>query len=123
MPPERFDGQRGILSITIWEQTDGSQRMQYSLITSNPDFSYLILEGEGLESLQNNNSRPVAVWGTIGAKDGIPILNVEHFEIPFPDLQFQIMKGVEKSVELEGQTVLLFTDESGKAFVEFATNC
>lgn len=125
MPTERFDGQRGMLSITIYEQTDGSQRVQYSFITNNQDFPYLILEGKNLESLQSNNGRPVDVWGTIGYDPtvGILSLNVERYEIPFPDLQFQILKGIEESVELDGQTVLLFTADDGKQYVELAPNC
>lgn len=125
MPPERFDGQRGILTITIYEQADGGQRVVYGFITNNIDFPYLTLQGDGLERLQSNNGRPVDVWGTISydASIGVPSLNVERFEIPFPDLQFQIMKGVEESVELESQTVLLFTADDGQQYVELAPNC
>ena len=125
MPTERFDRQRGILSITIYEQADGGQRVVYGFITNNVDYPYLTLQGDNLESLQSNNGRPVDVWGTISydSSIGVASLNVERFEIPFPDLKFQIIKGVEASLQLEGQTVLLFTAEDGRQYVELAPNC
>jgi hypothetical protein len=121
--------QRGILSITIFESPNGDQRPSYGFLTMGPSdefdtFYYYILEGDGLESLQQYNGRPVDVWGKLGTSDeGIVKIDVERFEIPFPDLQYQIMKGEEKSLEIDGQNVLLFTDEGGTSYVEFAPNC
>ncbi len=125
MPLERWEGQRGILSITIYEKEDGTRRVQYGFIANNPEFPYLLLEGEGLEALQEYNGRPVDIWGTVGnlSEAGMPLLNVERFEIPFPDLQFQIRKGTQKSVEAGGQSVLLFTDENGSEYVELGPDC
>ena len=125
MPLERWEGQRGILNITIYEKTDGSRRVQYGFITDNPDFPYLLLEGGNLDALQKYNGHPVDIWGTVGnlSEDGMALLNVERFEIPFPDLQYQIIKGTQKSVEAGGQSVLLFTDENGNNYVELGPGC
>ena len=122
---QRMEGQRGILNITIYEQANGGQRFIYGFLTNNPDFPYLLLEGDGLEALQKYNSRPVDVWGTVGglSEGGMMVLNVERFEIPFPDLQFQILKGTAKIVEANNQPVVLFTDENGNDFVELVSNC
>jgi hypothetical protein len=123
--PQTVEGLRGTLSITIFEQTDGGQRVSYGFLTADPNYPYLILEGNGLEGLQSYNGRPVDIWGTVNVSHdtGLMLLNVDRFEIPFPDLQFQILKGMEKSVEIDGQTVLLFTDENGRNYVELAPNC
>ena len=122
--PTQLAAQRGILSITIFEQTDGSQRVQYGFITGNPEYFYVLLEGDNLEELQSYNSRPVDVWGTLSTNaDGFQVVTVERFEIPFPDLQFQILKGTEKNIEIDGRTVLLFTGEDGRDYVELAPNC
>lgn len=129
MPPET-NNLRGIVTITIYEQADGGQRVLYGFVNMAPanvpdTFYYYILEGDGLEELQKYNGRPVDVWGTVSSlsDDGIVKFHVDRFEAPFPDLQFQILKGTEKSVELDGQTVLLFTDENGQDYVELGPNC
>ncbi len=125
MPPERFDGQRGILNITIYEQADGGQRVVYGFLTNNMDYPYLTLEGEGLESLQSNNARPVNVWGEISYDPaiGIPSLKIERYEIPFPGLQYQIFKGTESDATVNGQELRLFTDTNGTTYVELNTGC
>lgn len=127
MPPQDVN-LRGIVSITILEKEDGSQRFNIGFITMGPSdnfdtFYYYILEGENLEGLQQYNGRPVDVWGKLGALDGVPSINVERFEIPFPDLQFQIMKGTEAATEINGEPAVLFTDESGAQFLETGQNC
>lgn len=127
MPPQDVN-LRGILSITIFEKEDGSRRFNYGFLNMGAAneidaFYYYILEGDGLEALQQYNGRPMDVWGKLEALNGVPTINVERFEIPFPDLQFQIMKGVESTIEIEGQAATLLTDESGAQFVELGTNC
>jgi len=54
---------------------------------------------------------------------GALVVIVEKFEIPFPDLQFQILKGTEKSVQLDGKDVVLFTVENGSVYVEYTPAC
>jgi hypothetical protein len=62
----------------------------------------------------------VDVWGTIEMKDGAPTLKVERYEIPFPDLQFQILHGKQQSVTLEGQTATLFTTTDGQTYAQMS---
>jgi hypothetical protein len=85
----------------------------------------MLLEGKDLQSLQNFHNRPVNIWGTIDHfnQAGIPIIKVEKFEIPFPDLKFQVLKGTEKTINIQDQTALLFTSEDGKSYVQLAPNC
>ena len=124
-PNHQFEKQRGILTINIYKSQDGSQRVEYGFVTSDPAFPYMILEGDNLDELQDYHNRPLEIWGTTDGvnNQGIPLVKVEKFEIPFPDLKFQIMKGTEKSIDLQGRTVLLFTSEEGKEYVQLAPNC
>jgi len=118
--PQRVEGLRGFLSITIYGRSDGSQRVEYGLVTNQPPFPYLRLEGKELEGLQAYQNRPADVWGTVThATDGTPELMVERYEIPFPDLQFQIMRGRQELVTLEGQAATLFTSK-GQTYVQFS---
>jgi LysM repeat protein len=122
--PQRVEGLRGLLNVTIYEKADGSQRATYGFLTDNPGNPYITLEGDNLQELQKYNNRPIKVWGQLSVDEyGQTVLKAERFEVLFPDLQFQILKGVEKSVEVQGQTVLLFTAEDGKNYVELAPNC
>ncbi|HET9907644.1 MAG TPA: hypothetical protein VFQ23_13415, partial [Anaerolineales bacterium] len=41
------------------------------------------------------------------------------YEIPFPDLQFQILLGTQQVQEIDGQIAIVFTTETGQTFVEF----
>jgi len=117
---EKVEGVRGMMSITIYQQADGSQRVEYGFITNADPYPYLSLEGEDLEALQNYQNKPVDVWGTVETTpEGQPILKVERYEIPFPDLQFQILRGTQTSVTLDGQPATLFTTEDGKTYVQF----
>ena len=114
---KRIEGKRGNLSISLYEQTDGSKRTEYNFFS--PDAQY-ILEGQGLEQLNNYHNRPVTIWGTVTAYNQyqIPIVTVERFEIPYPDLKFQILRGTQKLVTINGQQVTLFKSQDGKSFVQ-----
>ena len=119
---QQIVGQRGNLSVTIYKKPDGSQRVQYAL-TSNDGKNLLgpmLLEGMDLQELQKQNNRPVDIWGTLDHydQDGNPVVKVERYEIPFPDLRFQIMKGTQKTITINGQSALLFTSQDGKGFVQ-----
>ncbi len=122
---QRIEGQRGIFTVTIYNQTDGSQRVEYRFITSDPTYPYMYLEGNNLQSLQNYHNRPVDIWGAIDHANeyGMPVVKVEKFEIPFPDLQFQILKGTEKTINIQDQIALLFTSDAGQSYVQLAPNC
>ena len=116
------EGQRGLVSVTFYNQPDGSQRVEYSLYFSGGQVEpAMILQGEGLETLQAMHNRPVDVWGSISAYDeqfGLVYLDVERFEIPYPDLQFQILRGAQRETEIDGQAAILFTTTDGQTYTE-----
>ncbi len=117
--PQKVEGMRGYLSITIYKQADGSQRVDYGFINDNAVYPSLPLEGENLEALQAYQGRPVDVWGSIESQEGQVVLKVERYEIPFPGLQFQILRGKQTPVTLNGQPATLFTADDGKTYVQF----
>lgn len=117
--PQKVDGLRGTLSITIYKQKDGSQRVEYNLLNKDTPFPFLPLEGENLEALQAWQNKPVDVWGTVETNEaGQPALKVDRYEIPFPDLQFQILRGTQTPVTLDGQQVTLFTSADGQTYAQ-----
>jgi hypothetical protein len=78
------------------------------------------MEGSNLSELDPYNALPIIVTGTI---DKTGKLVVDNYRIPYPDLQFQILKGTQKVEQLEGQNVVVFTTEDGNSYVEYlATN-
>ena len=117
-----IEGLRGIVMVTIFEKEDGTRRMEYYLSVSSPDHlgaNYYYLSGDALQGLENYHNRPVDIWGAPAQReDGQFAINVERFEIPYPDLQFQLMTGTEKLVTLEGQPATLFTAEDGTQFAQ-----
>ncbi len=121
----RFEGQRGIVMVTLNTQLDGSQRMLYYLVSNDPNYPYISLEGEDLETLQAYHNRPVEIWGSGDHFDenGTLVVLVERFEIPFPDLQFQILKGTQASAQIEGNSALLFIAENGQSYVQLGSDC
>ncbi len=124
--PQQIEGLRGIVTITINKQAKGSQRMVYGFMVDpakNPG-GYMLLEGEDLQPLQQNNNRPVDIWGVVDHlnENGMPVITVERYEIPFPDLSFQILRGTQKLTEVEGQPATLFTTGDGKTYVQLYTD-
>lgn len=107
---------RGMVSISIYENADGSQRSEIILVTA--DQSYL-LEGNS-EAWKNFHNLPAVVWGSINAytEYQTPIITVDRFEVPFPDLQFQIVRGTQRLTTLEGQDVILFTAQDGSTYAQ-----
>lgn len=119
--PQKVEGLRGLLSINIYKKPDGSQRVEYGLVTNADPYPYLLLEGENLDALQAYQNRPLDVWGTLDFdSNGTPVVKVERYEIPFPDLQFQILRGRQKTVTIEGQPATLFTTADGQTYVQFS---
>ena len=128
VPPEpspvgqKIEGQRGIAMVEIYRQTDGSQQTIYRLLSpQSSQYNYFQLIGDGLEGLEKYHNRPVDIWGTIESVDinnGI-VVNVERYEVPFPDLQFQILRGTQEQVTLDGQEAILFTTK-GQTYVQFS---
>ncbi len=116
---EKVEGLRGMMNITVFKQADGGQRVQYGFLGNTDPYPYYLLEGENLEELQGYQNRPVDVWGTVEYKEEGAFLTVERYEIPFPDLQFQILRGVQTSTTIEGQPATLFTTDEGQTYVQF----
>ncbi len=120
--PRQIEGLRGILSVTISRQPDGSQVVAYGFLantTSDPG-GYMLLDGNGLEALQGYNSRPVDIWGTLetSSDNGILHVKVERFEIPFPDLKVQVLQGTQKLTEINGQPATLLIADTGETYVQ-----
>ncbi len=117
-----IEGLRGIVTVNIFEKEDGTRRMEYYLAVNSPDHlgtAYYYLAGDALQGLENHHNRPVDVWGTPAQNpDGQFAINVDRYEIPYPDLQFQLMTGTEKLVTLEGQPATLFTAEDGTQYAQ-----
>ncbi len=120
----QLDDQRGFVNVTLFNQPDGSQRAEYSLfyVPEGQPFSIaLLLQGEGLGVLQDYQNLPVEIWGTVtGLNDqtGMAIVNVERFALPFPDVQFQILRGTQQTVKVEGQQAVVFTTTDGESYVQ-----
>lgn len=118
----KIDGLRGILSITINKDKGGNQQVTYGFAANaNADPSgYMVLQGSDLTALQAYNSRPVDIWGTMDASQnpGVPVVKVERYEIPFPDLKVQVYRGTQKETNLAGQPATLFTTTDGQTHVQ-----
>jgi len=119
---QKIEGQRGIALVEIYRQTDGSLQTVYRLLSPlSSQYNYFQLTGDGLAALEKYHSRPIDIWGTIESADnanGI-VVHVDRYEIPFPDLQFQILRGTQEQVTLDGQEVILFTT-NGQTYVQFS---
>ncbi len=113
------EGLRGMLSITRYKLSNGSERMEYLLYGLDSPYPMLSLQGENLEALQPYQNRPVDVWGTIEATEGkLPVLHLERYEIPFPNLEFQVLQGTVRETTLNGTPVNLFTTTDGQTYVQ-----
>jgi len=118
---KRFENQRGIFVVNIYRKSDGTQRKEYAFITSGENAYYsLVLEGDNLQELEKYHNRPVNIWAIIEKADDFGNLTakVDRYEIPFPDLQIQLLLGTQKTEIVADQPVELFTTEDGKTYVE-----
>ncbi|MEO5886880.1 MAG: LysM peptidoglycan-binding domain-containing protein [Anaerolineales bacterium] len=117
---QRLEGERGIFQVNIYET---SQRIWYGFFETSIEKSnmpYMILEGADLQNMQKYNNLPINIWGTIDRFDqyGKPVVEVDRYEIPFPDLRFQILEGTQKIIEVQGKQVLAFTTNNGTTYVQ-----
>jgi murein DD-endopeptidase MepM/ murein hydrolase activator NlpD len=121
---QTLDGLRGMLTVTITNKLDGSQSVDYRLqVEERNQYQLMKLEGDGLDELQTRNNLPIDIWGTVERYDtelgmSIPVVNVERFEIPYPDLQYQIFKGTQSITTARGETITLFTTEDGQTYAQ-----
>jgi LysM repeat protein len=109
---------RGYLSITIHNKSDGTSYKAYTLeITLDSGGSMIYpLEGAMLGELDAYNGLPILVSGRMKPSEKI---TVESYAIPYPGLQFQILKGTQQAAQVGGQSVITFTTEAGVTYVEF----
>jgi hypothetical protein len=115
--PTRLDGQRGTVMVNIYEKPDGRRRSEYTF-ASEKDQAYYELKGENLESLQEVDNMPIAIWGSISYdENGMPSLTVEKFETLYPDLQFEVLRGAQEMTEVNGEEMVLFTS-AGATYVQ-----
>lgn len=118
--PQSIEALNGIVAVTLYEQSDGSQRVEYVFMSNEQvtDYPYMLLEGQGLEELKNFNNLPVVIWGSMDRIDesGVPVATVERFEIPYPDLEFQVWKGKTRLIAGNGQNYLTFITEDGQSY-------
>ncbi|MCL5428340.1 MAG: hypothetical protein M1347_00865 [Chloroflexi bacterium] len=121
---EGLEGLRGFVSVTLFNQPDGSQRAEYYLfyvLEGQPFSTAIMLQGEGLEELQANHNRPIDVWGTVtgfNEQSGMAVVDVDRFAVPFPDLQFQILRGTQQTLQVDGQPGILFTTTEGQSYLQ-----
>ena len=122
LPDQTIENVRGFLTISNQQKADGTESREYNLEVTNPTNSanFYQLGGPKLSELDPYNGLPIIVSGTLSGKTGL--LSLETYSIPYPDLQFQIAKGTQRSEQLEGQTVVIFTTEEGKSYVEVIAN-
>ncbi|RPI90880.1 MAG: LysM peptidoglycan-binding domain-containing protein [Chloroflexi bacterium] len=120
LPVTHLEAERGIVQVQIFENSEGRQRTQYLFFSENE--SYYQLRGDDLEPLKKVVNRPIRIWGNTSPNEaGMPILNLEKFEIIYPDLQFQILTGTQESKELNGEEVVLFTT-GGITYIQMDPN-
>ena len=117
---QRVENMRGFLSISIHKSADDSQITSYLVAVPDPTSqTFYELEGSNLSELDPYQGHPIVVSGTVRKQAFIPTLSMESYQIPFPDLQFQILNGTQQVQEIDSQPVILFTTETGQTYVEF----
>jgi LysM repeat protein len=118
LPEQPVQDLRGYLSITIHNKSDGTSSNEYALDVIQDQGSILYtMAGPILSELDPYNALPILVTGKM---DKTGKLVVDSYKIPYPDLHFQILKGTQKTEQLAGQNVVVFTTPDGKSYVEYA---
>jgi len=119
---QQFEGLRGLFTVNIYRNSNGSQRFEYGFILKQEDspIPYMLLEGNELSNLEKYHNRPVDIWGIIDRYDnfGRPIIKVESYEVPYPDLEVQVLQGTQENIELDGNTAVLFTTNAGEKYIQ-----
>lgn len=111
---------RGTLSISMVNKGDGTSAREYRLeVPQDSGFSIYTMEGSVLSELDPYNALPILITGTINTQGK---LIVDSYEVPYPDLRFQILKGTQRTEQIDGQSVVVFTAEDGTSYVEFIAN-
>jgi hypothetical protein len=112
---QRVEGEQGLLIVNIFEQPGGSRRTEYVLSMQNQAY---ILQGD-LQALDANHNRPLKIWGTVTGYNAfhVPLLSVDRYEIPYPDLEFNILIGKQELSTREDKPAMLLHAEDGKTYV------
>jgi LysM repeat protein len=118
---QSFQALRGIVTVNLFPQTNGKQRVEYRFQPDDPRYAHslMVLEGEGLEDLQNYHNRPVDIWGRLDHVDsnGSWIVQVENHQIPYPNLEFQLLGGRQRIVrESSLESIYLFDGDDGVTY-------
>ncbi|HSL45168.1 MAG TPA: LysM domain-containing protein [Anaerolineales bacterium] len=118
----RLEKQRGTLVINLYGHPGINLRPEFIFTATSEDGSllYALLENVTLDALLGYQNRPLDIWGTVRYVDenGMPVIDVEKYEAPYPGLQFQVVRGTQQHIEIDGAPVNLFTTEDGKAYVQ-----
>lgn len=119
--PTRLDEVEGVVELTVFIKPDGRQRTDYAFIAKEGGLYYQ-LEGENLESLSDFEGMPIVIWGSIRRDDsGVLYLNMEKFELLYPDLEFQTLKGTQELKNYNGVEIVLFHHE-GNSYAQLSSN-
>jgi hypothetical protein len=120
---QHIKGAHGILFVTMYRNAAGDQRTEYVLQPMSRNAPPFLLNGTDLQGLQAYHNLPATVWGTVERIDqnGNMVLNVERYEIPFPDLRIQLFQGKQRITEVDGQQAILFTTGDGTTYVQMLT--
>jgi len=109
IPTTRLEGERGVVDVQVFAKPDGRQRTSYTFVTER-DQTYYQLKGDTLEALQKTINRPIKIWGDLSVDEtGVAFITVEKSETLYPDLQFQILTGIQETKEIDGAEAILFT--------------
>jgi len=121
---QAIDGLQGTITVTIVNQLDGTQRIDYAFHAVDAGQYFLAkLDGNNLEALQVYNNHPVKIWGAVDRYEkefgmNTPVVNVERYEILYPDQHFQILRGTQHIVTIDDKTITLFTTDDGQTYAQ-----
>ncbi len=115
--PKDFHGLRGTVQVIQYQDESGGSRTEYSILGNEDEYyqANMLLTGDSLQKLKDYQNRLVDIWGTLETIDsyGRPVVKVDHFEIPFPDVYFQIVKGTQRFVDMQNERVFLLETADG----------
>ncbi len=124
LPVKSLEGAQGKPMIFIHQYSDGSSKIEATMelepSPALPDGLYVHLDGPGVNGIEAYHNLPVRVWGTFEDTSGTQtpqMLTVERVEPLYPEAEVQAWLGSAELATLEGQEVLLFTDQQGEQFV------
>jgi hypothetical protein len=117
-----LEGIEGNVYIWIDRYPDGSEErktiMSLADETSLPGVYELRLQGSGLDGIEDYQSLPVRLWGSVVSQGGdFLVVDVSRFEPVYPGLVIQAWLGTWDLVDLDGKKVLRFTTQDGQEYI------